>query len=163
MTACACYARYMSENLDPVYLWEDEFYPLSNFAAFAVEYQGVLWATGEHAYQAASFTDESICAEIATARSAHEARLLGQEHKAQRRSDWSNTKVQVMEDIFRAKLAQHVYVKEKLLASGSREIIKNVPDDSFWGWGADHAGENRMGKLWMQLRDELQKSQNPSA
>ena len=145
----------MNSTTDPVYLWEDEFYPLSNFSAFTLEYKGVVWPTSEHAYQAASFLDEEIRTLIFEASSAHEARNLGQVHKSKRRPDWNEIKLQVMEDIFRAKLAQHDYVKEKLLASGDRELIKNVPDDSFWGWGADHKGENRMGKLWMMLRDEL--------
>jgi ribA/ribD-fused uncharacterized protein len=146
----------MTKDLEPIYLWEDEFYPLSNFSAFSIEYKGKLWQTAEHAYQAASFFDEDIQTLIANARSAHEARVLGQKYKAQRREDWATAKVTVMEEVFRAKLDQHEYAREKLLASGNRDIIKNVPDDSFWGWGADKKGENRMGKLWVQLRNELQ-------
>ena len=139
----------------PVYLFEDEFYPLSNFAAFAVEWRGLLWPTSEHAYQAASYLDEEIVERIRTAPSAHEVRIIGRTYKEKRRQDWGELKEEVMEELFRAKLAQHEYVREKLLISGEREIIKNVPDDSFWGWGADHQGENRLGKLWMKLREEL--------
>ena len=139
----------------PVLMWEDEFYPLSNFSAFAVEWEGHLWPTAEHAYQAASFDDPQIKNMIMSARSAHETRIIGQKNKALRRADWATDKERVMEELFRAKIAQHPYVKEKLLATGDREIIKNVPDDSFWGWGADKKGENRMGKLWMKLREEL--------
>lgn len=111
--------------------------------------------TVEHAYQAAIYTDEEIRERIAIARSAHDARLIGREYKHLRRKDWATAKVRVMEELFRAKVAQHSYVREKILASGNREIIKNVPDDSFWGWGADHQGENRMGKMWMMIRKEL--------
>ncbi len=142
-------------DLPPVLMWEDEFYPLSNFSAFAVEYQGELWPTAEHAYQATSFTDDEIRDLIRKARSAHETRLLGQLHKSKRREDWGEYKLLVMEELFRAKIEQHPYVREKLLDSGDREIIKNVPDDSFWGWGSDKKGENRMGKLWMKLREEI--------
>ena len=28
-------------------------------------------------------------------------------------------------------------------------------DDAFWGWGADHAGRNELGEIWMRLRGEL--------
>lgn len=146
--------------LPPVLMFEDEFYPLSNFAAFTVEAFGRVWPTGEHAYQAQSFLPGAIQESIATAGSAHEARVIGQLHKGERRSDWATYKLEVMETVFRAKLVQHPYVQEKLLASVGREIIKNVPDDSFWGWGADQKGENRMGKLWMSLRDELLDSQS---
>jgi ribA/ribD-fused uncharacterized protein len=146
----------MNQPQEPIYMWEDEFYPLSHFAAFSVEYENVLWQTAEHAYQAASFTDTDIRNQITLARSAHDARMIGQKLKKQRRPDWGTHKLVVMEELLRAKLAQHPYVREKLLASGNREIIKNVPDDSYWGWGIDHKGENRMGKLWMKLREELQ-------
>jgi ribA/ribD-fused uncharacterized protein len=136
-------------------MFEDEFYPLSNFAAFTVEAFGRVWPTGEHAYQAQSFLPGKLQEKVALAKSAHEARMIGQEFKSDRRPDWATYKVEVIEVVFRAKLSQHPYVKEKLLASAGREIIKNVPDDSFWGWGPDQKGENRMGKLWMSLRDEL--------
>jgi ribA/ribD-fused uncharacterized protein len=143
---------------EPIFMWEDEFYPLSNFSAFAVEWQGKLWPTCEHAYQAASFLDEEIKQLILEARSAHDSRVIAHQHKSKRRADWNEVKEQVMEELFRAKIAQHEYAREKLLASGDREIVKNVPDDSFWGWGADHKGENRMGKLWMRIRNELRKA-----
>lgn len=60
-----------------------------------------------------------------------------------------------MEKVFRAKLAQHKDVKEVLLATKDRELRKVYDTDYYWGTGADGSGENRMGKLWMKLRDEL--------
>lgn len=142
--------------MEQILIWESEFYPLSNFSAFAVVWQGRLWPTAEHAYEAASFLDEAIRELIVAARSAHDSRVIAHQHKSKRRPDWAEVKEGVMEELFRAKLEQHPYVKQKLLDTGRREIIKNVPDDSFWGWGADQKGENRMGKLWMQLRAEIQ-------
>jgi hypothetical protein len=61
-----------------------------------------------------------------------------------------------MEQIFRAKVAQHPDIKEILLESEDRELLKEYPTDYYWGTGADGSGQNRMGKLWMKLRDELQ-------
>lgn len=62
----------------------------------------------------------------------------------------------IMEEIVRCKLAQHDLVRETLIASGDRYIVEMNDDDSFWGWGSDHAGRNELGKIWMRLRDELQ-------
>ena len=46
-------------------------------------------------------------------------------------------------------------VREVLLATRDRELLKVYDTDYDWGTGADGTGENKMGKLWMKLRDEL--------
>jgi predicted NAD-dependent protein-ADP-ribosyltransferase YbiA (DUF1768 family) len=61
-----------------------------------------------------------------------------------------------MEQIFRAKLEQHSDVMCVLLPTKSRKLLKVFPTDYYWGTGADGSGQNKMGKLWMKLRDELQ-------
>lgn len=33
-------------------------------------------------------------------------------------------------------------------------IVEDSPKDSYWGWGSDRLGENNLGKLWMELREE---------
>jgi len=62
----------------------------------------------------------------------------------------------MMEQIFRAKVAQHPDIKAILLESEARELLKVYDTDYYWGTGADGSGQNRMGKLWMKLRAELQ-------
>jgi hypothetical protein len=64
-------------------------------------------------------------------------------------------KVDVMRDILRAKVAQHEYVRRKLLATGDRELIEDSWRDDFWGWGPNRDGQNMLGKLWMEVRAEL--------
>ena len=135
--------------------YEPEFYALSNFASFAVLWRGEVWATSEHAYQAAKFEDEAIQKEIREARSAHDAKEIARGYAQKVRGDWREVRVAVMEEIVRAKLSQHTYIKEKLLESGTKTIIENSPHDAYWGWGPNKDGENRLGKLWMKLREEL--------
>jgi predicted NAD-dependent protein-ADP-ribosyltransferase YbiA (DUF1768 family) len=60
-----------------------------------------------------------------------------------------------MEALLRLKLAQHSWVRERLLATGDAEIIEDSPKDSFWGRGPDWKGKNHLGRLWMKLRAEL--------
>ena len=62
----------------------------------------------------------------------------------------------LMEKIFRAKLEQHPDVERVLKLTKSRELLKVFPTDYYWGTGADNSGQNKMGKLWMKLRDELE-------
>ncbi len=60
-----------------------------------------------------------------------------------------------MEELFRAKLAQHPDISLILIESGDSELLKVYETDYYWGTGKDGTGENRMGKLWMKLRAEL--------
>jgi predicted NAD-dependent protein-ADP-ribosyltransferase YbiA (DUF1768 family) len=64
-------------------------------------------------------------------------------------------KLAVMEELMRAKLAQHTDIADILRESGERELLKVWETDSYWGTGKDGSGQNLMGKIWMKLRTEL--------
>ena len=133
-----------------------------NFSSFEVVWRGETWKTSEYAYQAAKFEDEKIRQEIQNARSSHDAMKLAKiTYNNQKRKDWHDIKLQIMEDIVRAKLSQHFYIQKKILQTGDRELIENSPRDSFWGWGPNKDGENHLGKIWMKLRDELRAGKIP--
>lgn len=135
--------------------YEGEWNVFNNFSAFMVFWRGVLWATVEHAYQSAKFTDEKIILEIKTALSPHDAKRIARRHKDSVRPDWLSINLGVMEEILRTKVAQHPYVKKKLIESKGLELVEDSPRDSFWGRGPDWKGLNWLGKIWMKIRDEL--------
>lgn len=129
---------------------------LNNFSAHAVEIDGVVYPTAEHAYQAAKCTDKKGKTEIAAARSPLGAKeISNKKYEHAKDPDWDNKKLEAMERVYRAKLAQHPLVREALIRSGDEEIIEDSPVDYFWGGGKDGSGENHLGKLWMKLRAEL--------
>jgi ribA/ribD-fused uncharacterized protein len=140
-----------------VFFYEQDFYVLSNFSAFNIFWRGYTFDTSEKAYQWEKFL--GACSDtqelIYYARSSHEAFKIAQERNDLRRQNWDKIKVMVMRDILRAKVAQHDYVRKKLLATGNRTLIEDSWRDSFWGWGPNKDGENMLGKLWMKVRDEL--------
>ncbi|MBI2437137.1 MAG: NADAR family protein [Candidatus Magasanikbacteria bacterium] len=137
---------------DSIKIFEREYYMLSNFSAHKVIFKDVEYMTSEHAYQVAKFIDPDIREKIKNAPSAYVARELGQAKEGRAESF---DKVLVMKNIMREKMLQHEDVKEKLLASGNKYVDKNCPTDYFWGSGEDGSGENVMGKMWMELREEL--------
>lgn len=153
----------MNHKLDTdtqVFFYEQEFYVLSNFSSFTLNRGGRRFDTAEAAYHYEKFTGEGetqtfIRTEIRNAPSAHEAFRLAQEFKAQRRPDWDDVKVDIMRDILRAKVKQHPYVLQKLMQTGNRELIEDSWRDSEWGWGPNKDGKNLLGKLWMEIREEL--------
>ncbi len=137
-----------------IFFYENEFYVFSNFSSFAIEWKGKLYMTSEHAYHSEKFEDEELKEKILNARSAHEALKLAEANKDKYREDWEEIKLDVMKEILRTKVEQHPYVKKKLLESGNRELIEDSWRDPFWGWGPNKDGENHLGKLWMEVREE---------
>jgi predicted NAD-dependent protein-ADP-ribosyltransferase YbiA (DUF1768 family) len=97
--------------------YEREFYVLSNFSSFAVDWRGRRWSTSEHAYQAAHFidTDKKLFEEIFKARSAHDAYKIAKANADKAPRNWDEIKTVVMEEIVRLKLEQNPYVRKKLL------------------------------------------------
>lgn len=156
MNAPECHGLDTPER---VCFYEQDFYVLSNFSAFNLDWNGALWPTSEHAYQSSKFDpfgDGAIAyMEIVHASSAHEAFKLAERYASTRRPDWDAVKIAVMRDILRAKVDQHEYVRRKLLATGNRELVENSWRDDFWGWGPNRDGQNWLGKLWMQVRAEI--------
>jgi hypothetical protein len=140
-----------------VCFYEHDFYPLSNFSSFTLMWGGIRFDTSEAAYHWEKFpSEDGIQYAIRTAPSAHEAYRVAERYKAHRRPDWDEVKVDIMRRILRSKVEQHEYVRRKLLATGARELVEDSWRDDFWGWGENRNGQNMLGKLWMEVRDEIQ-------
>lgn len=144
--------RHMHE---PIFFYEHDYYVFSNFSSFMLTWKGVEYMTSEHAYHSEKFHDEALKEEIRKQRSAHDAFKLAQEYKSERRADWDDVKVGIMKEILHTKVAQHPYVKKKLIESGERLLVEDSWRDDFWGWGPNKDGKNMLGKLWMEVRDEV--------
>jgi len=160
---------------EQVCFYEQEFYPLSNFSSFTLIWKGRRFDTSEAAYHWEKFGEHEVLMEcdaagmprsmvsiremIRLAPSAHEAFKTAERFKAKRRADWDDVKVDIMRDILRAKVEQHEYVRRKLLETGLRRLVENSWRDDFWGWGPNRTGLNMLGKLWMEVRSELQAKQ----
>jgi len=139
----------------PINFYTPKFYVFNNFSAHAIEFRGKLYPTCEHAYQAAKCTDPDGQEAIRCARSPLLAKTLANEmFSAAKDPDWQSKKVAVVEEILRAKLAQHPEAQEALRESGHEDIVEDSPTDYFWGEGADGSGQNMFGKLWMKIRAE---------
>ena len=155
-----------SDTRDSVLFYEQEFYPLSNFSAFSVEIFGMVFPTSEHAYHYAKFAGVDTRgaaharAAIATSLSAHEAFKLAQSFKAERNPRWDDVKEAAMREILVAKVKQNPYVAKKLVETGHRRLYEDSWRDSYWGWGPDRAGENRLGAIWEDIRAKVQEASN---
>lgn len=140
---------------EPILFYGGGFNCFSNMSAYAVEIDGIVFMTSEHAYQYAKFSDPAIKQEILNARSGYDAKMKALENKDSMKNNWDNLKLSVMENILRHKLKQHPHLRKKLAETKDAEIIEASKDDDFWGWGPDKTGQNNHGKIWMKLRSEI--------
>jgi predicted NAD-dependent protein-ADP-ribosyltransferase YbiA (DUF1768 family) len=95
---------------------------LSNFYVHPVYFDGELYASSEHAYQA--------------------QKVIGPLHKLEVRT---------------AITPAHPALRTLLLATNGHELVEgNKHGDTFWGVDlCTNVGDNHLGKLLMQVRDEL--------
>ena len=125
---------------------------LSNFYPHPVEYEGILYPTNEHAFQAAKTLDVKLREQVAACLTPGKAKRMGRQLPL--RSDWEEVKTQVMTDVCRAKFSDPM-LQEKLLATAGCYLIEgNHWGDTCWGQ-VDGKGENRLGEILMALRNEF--------
>lgn len=125
---------------------------LSNFHLAAVEYEGLVYPSTEHAYQAAKTTDLELRKQFLKG-TPGKAKRLG--NKLDLREDWDNVKIQVMYDVCSYKFKNHNSLRDKLLNTRGKYLIEgNTWGDQFWGV-CKGEGRNELGKILMKIRSEL--------
>lgn len=112
--------------------------------------------TVEHHYQAAKTIIWKWQLDILTADTPGKAKKLGR--KVPLRDDWELIKVDVMRELLIRKFSIE-YHKTILLSTDDQELIEgNYWHDNFWGvcnCGKCSNGQNNLGKLLMELREEI--------
>lgn len=134
--------------------FDGEFHFLSNFHVSYFLYEGIVWPTAEHAYQAAKTLDENQRMNILEMNTPGATKKYGR--TVTLRPDWDDVKLEIMEEIVRAKFEQNSVLQTMLLYTEDLEIIEgNTWGDTFWGV-CNGVGENHLGKILMRIRDDLQ-------
>jgi ribA/ribD-fused uncharacterized protein len=133
----------------------------SPYTSHAIEIDGIIYPTVEHAYQCQRYTDKKIIEEIRSAHSPVKAWEVSTKYKHLQIPEFKQDEYKrgVMKKLMKIKLEQHDEVRKALIGSENLEIIKRVvtypPGDGFWDIGEDGKGLNHIGKIWMELRSEL--------
>ena len=81
---------------------------------------------------------------------------MGRSRRIKMNRNWDSKRDNVMLEAVRAKFTQHEDLKELLLSTGDAVLIEHTENDSYWGDGGDGSGKNRLGKILMKVRSELQ-------
>lgn len=131
---------------------------LSNFFLSPIEYEGIVYPTVEHAFQAAKTFDLDLRKEIAMSNTPGKAKRAGR--RLQLRSDWEEEKDKIMYECVKKKF-QAPHLKEKLLNTKNEELIEGTTwHDNYWGNCSCHKcenieGQNHLGKILMKIRKEF--------
>ncbi|MGD9592096.1 MAG: NADAR family protein [Candidatus Berkiella sp.] len=156
----------------PFYDKDKPFFDLTNFARKPVKIDGVEYPTNEHYFQAQKFIGppdkrrDFLQAVKAKGDGPMEALNTARDWtKTWNQTDWvnwDNRKLDVMRTALKAKLDQYPELKQELMNTGNSCLVEDTGsrDERNWGWGKDGKGTNFLGKLWMELRNELHKENN---
>ena len=136
--------------------FQGEYFFLSNFFYSPFEFDGEIYSTVEHAFQAAKTFDTEQRQSIRLAASPAQAKQLGR--AVQLRPDWEQVKFDIMLALLRLKFSQ-ADLRQKLLDTGDSELIEgNTWGDKVWGcvlYKGQWVGQNHLGKLLMQVRADI--------
>ena len=132
--------------------FKDEYEFLHNYYPHAVQYEGIVYPTNEHAFQAAKTLDIRTRKEIASCETPGKAKEMG--NHIPLRSDWESVKTGVMRDLCRLKFSDPTLRRRLLSTEGCYLIEGNHWGDTCWGM-VNGRGENRLGKILMDLRSEF--------
>lgn len=137
-----------------------KYFFLSNFSESPIWYNGKLWPTVEHAFQAAK-VDSDTAQKILVAKTPGEAKRLGRHGKM--RENWDNARIKVMRECLQRKFLCDENLLKQLLDTGDEDLVEGTTwHDNFWGnctcpKCANIAGENMLGKLLMEIRDKARR------
>jgi ribA/ribD-fused uncharacterized protein len=95
--------------------------------------------------------------EVRLARSPMIAARIGRSRNRPLRKEWWSIRDSIMYEAVLAKFTQHVDLRETLLATGDATIVEHTEKDAYWGDGGDGSGRNRLGRILMRVREELQR------
>ena len=125
---------------------------LSNFYASSVMYEGMLYPTVEHAYQASKSLDPTTRHLIKKAKDPNIAKRLGQSIVV--RTDWYDVRIDIMRQLIHEKF-KNPFLRHKLKELAGKKLInENRWNDRFWGI-VNGSGENWLGRILEEVREEI--------
>ena len=138
--------------------FDGEYAFLSNFYEHPIQYNGIVYPTNEHFFQAMKSLKEDERKMIAAAETPGKAKRLGRAITL--RSDWETVKYDIMLMGLRLKF-RNKELREKLRKTEDEYLVEgNYWHDNIWGDCSCERccatpGRNMLGQLLMQVRNEI--------
>jgi len=139
----------------------------SNLYRREIEFEGVVYPTAEHAYQAGKPRKDSVREWLMSAPSPSLLAMAAHGlYSWDIQPNWSKVKFERMKQVLRAKFTQHEDLAALLLATGEARLVESATVDNLVNrtWGeVNGKGKNMLGKLLMEIRSELQQPKRARA
>ena len=129
---------------------------LSNLHLCRLDLDGLKWKSVEHYYQAQKYVGQPAFEAIRGAKDGFAALKAGSNRSLVPRPDWKEIKLTVMKKAIAAKFNQNTALVAKLIATGDHVLCHQSNSDLFWGCNPKGEGENHLGKILMEVRQDLQ-------
>lgn len=129
---------------------------LSNFYEHNLVINHTRFKSAEHAYQhkkAVFHNRRDIATRIHHSTTPYAAKKISKSITQCRQ--WHECKADIMLEILKEKAKQCPAFRKALLNTGSKHLVHNTETDSFWGCGEDFQGQNTLGCLLENLRQDL--------
>ena len=145
--------------MDRIDSFKEEYRFLSNFYQTPVTYGGLTYPNAEAAFQAQKCRNEEDKVKYTQVKNPVRAKQMGKKEPGLP-ENWREISYDIMLEIERAKFSTPE-IAGKLLSTGDEELVEgNNHHDNLWGdcscaRCAAKVGENRLGKILMQVREEL--------
>ncbi len=132
---------------------------LSNLYRREIVFEGRIFPTSEHAYQAGKAIKTAVREWIQAAPSPSLAAMAAHGlYTWDVVPDWATIKFDRMRAVLRAKFTQHPDLAEILISTGAKRLVEagtvNNAVNRLWGQ-VNGKGENMLGVMLMELRDQL--------
>lgn len=140
--------------------FREEYSFLSNFTYFEtpMKYRDLMFPSNEHFYQAMKFNKESIHRKEISNHPSKGLKKYVNSLKSEWRKDWDSVKLDVMLYGLRYKFSPYnPILRQKLIDTKDTELVEfNWWNDKFFGVCLKTGeGENHLGRLLMQVREEI--------
>jgi ribA/ribD-fused uncharacterized protein len=134
----------------------------SNLYLRNIIFEGRIYASAEHAYQAGKARKEAVREWLLSAPSPSLVAMAAHGlYTWDIVPNWASIKFTRMRQVLQAKFTQHDDLREILLSTGNRRLVESatVANSINRLWGeVNGKGQNMLGTLLMEIRGELQKS-----
>lgn len=127
----------------------------SNFYPITINVDLKNYKSVEHFYQSKKFEGTKWEEHIRNQNKPFEAAREGRRDDLLLREDWKEVKLLVMRRALVAKFKKIDRFKNLLLSTDNIELVEYSKKDYFWGRNEDGIGYNMLGKLLMELREEI--------
>ena len=132
---------------------------LSNLYNKEITFEEQIFRNSEEAYQYGKPKDRATAEWIISAPKPHLCAIAAHSLLVfDITPNWNKTKVDRMYRVLKAKFT-HEELKSMLLNTGNATLIEDSKADAFWGVGKKGTGKNMLGKLLMQVREEIREEE----